>query len=280
MSLSLDSGALNARAADDVSIWERLGKEWARIETPETPFVTGEGDANAVDPNDVRQDGYGSCGVMSTLETIAQQNPAAIQQMIQDNGDGTYTVTFQEQAEDGSWQEVEVTVSGPFDGGAADPSGDVNSRGEQEIWPAIIEKAYAQQYKSDDQHYGSGVFPSDVMEHVLGADADTAAPDQVSFADMEQKLDDGEAVVAWTAGFDTAEQKTLAQQYGISGGHAYSVSDVVPAGTEYTDPNTGQTMTATEDMVILDNPWGHGDVVMPYSDFQAAYYRVDSAPTH
>src|SRR5690606_20305303 len=95
MSLSLDSGALNSRASDDGSIWEKLGKAIGQIEKPETPFVTGEGDANAVDPNDVKQDGYGSCGVLSTLETIAQQNPAAIQGMIQDNGDGTYTVTFQ-----------------------------------------------------------------------------------------------------------------------------------------------------------------------------------------
>ncbi|WP_242112817.1 C2 family cysteine protease [Luteimonas aquatica] len=279
-----------ARPIDDRG-WDKIDKQ--PVQTQDTPFVTGNGDGNAVDPNDVRQNGYGSCGVMSTLEAIAQQDPSVIQDMIQDNGDGTYTVTFQDRVSvfgQDIWVPREVTVSGPFGGGAAHPSGDVNSQGEQEIWPSIIEAAYAQAYKPNDPTYtpnpnvpgSGGVFPSDAMEHILGARATTAAPGAVSFSQMEQMLDGGQAVVAWTGdskGF-TPQQQALANQYNVQGGHAYAVSDVIPAGTTYTDPNTGQQAVAAVDTVVLDNPWGNQDVVMPYSDYQAMYAQVSNTPTH
>ena len=259
----------------------------------QTPFVRGEGDRHTVDPNDINQDGYGSCAVLSTLHTIAQQDPSVIQDMIRDNGDGTYTVTFQEKVEVMGmtfWRPVEVTVSGPFTGGAANP-GDVGANGE-EIWPAIIEAAYAQQYKDGDLTYKTGVLPGDVMEHILGERAETSGTGEVSASDMSGKLGDGEAVVAWTPPFKdedgnwlpgvTAEQRALIEHYGIAGGHAYAVTEVIPAGTSYVDPRTGETMVAGEDVVILDNPWGGSasDVAMPYSDYQEVYGWVSSAPTH
>ncbi|KLI99800.1 C2 family cysteine protease [Luteimonas sp. FCS-9] len=263
----------------------------AKADTPEqTPFVRGEGDRHTVDPNDIQQDGYGSCAVLSTLHTIAQHDPSVIQDMIQDNGDGTYTVTFQEKVEILGFtffKPVEVTVSGPFTGGAANPA-DVGANGE-EVWPAIIEAAYAQQYKGGDLTYETGVMPADVMERILGADAQTAGTGEVSAEQMSQRLADGEATVAWTPGFKdddgnwlpeiTEEQQALIEHYGIAGGHAYAVSEVIPAGTSYVDPTTGESVVASEDVIVLDNPWGSSDVVMPYSDYQEVYGWVSSAAT-
>nr|WP_255682033.1 C2 family cysteine protease [Luteimonas sp. BDR2-5] len=256
----------------------------------QTPFVRGDGDRHTVDPNDIKQDGYGSCAVLSALHTIAQQDPSVIQDMIQDNGDGTYTVTFQEKIEVMGmtfWVPVEVTVSGPFTGGAADP-GDVGANGE-EVWPAIIEAAYAQQYKGDDLTYETGVAPGDVLERILGEEAGTVGTSEISSSEMSDKLADGDAVVAWTPPFKddegnwlpeiTTEQQELIEHYGIAGGHAYAVSEIVPAGTAYVDPATGESIVATEDVVILDNPWGSSDVVMPYSDYQEVYGWVSSAST-
>lgn len=262
--LQHDTGGLLGQAAGQV------GRAIAKVD-PNTPFVTGKGDANAVDPNDVKQNGYGSCGVLSTLSSIAQQDPAAIRNMVKDNGDGTYTVTFKEERSifgiSLGWHDVKVTVSGNFDKGAAHNSGDVNAKGQQEIWPAIIEKAYAQQYKGSDQHYGSGVNPADVMRAVLGADANTTTPAKVGYDDMKTMLGDDKAVVAWTSDVtsDPAVAK-LAKQYNVVGGHAYAVSSV------YTDKNGTQ-------MVHLNNPWGTNHVDMPYADFQKVYYQVNSAST-
>jgi len=260
---------------------------------PEKPFVKGAGDQNTVDPNDVKQNGYGSCGVMSTLRSIAQQDPAAIERMIKDNGDGTYTVTFKEKVSvfgiDIGWKDVDVTVKGPFDTGGASHPGDVNSEG-KEVWPAIIEKAYAQQYKSDDATYKTGVLPNEVMEHVLGEKAQSAGTGSLSAGEMSDKLAKHESVVAWTPGFKdkdgnwnpevTQEQRDLIDHYGIAGGHAYAVTEVIHKGTVYTDPKTGQAMTAKEDMVALGNPWGSGDVTMSYSDYQKVFGWVASAPTN
>lgn len=266
-------------------------KSSPKAETPEqTPFVRGEDDRHTVDPNDIQQDGYGSCAVLSTLHTIAQHDPSVIQNMIQDNGDGTYTVTFQEKVEIlgfAFFKPVEVTVSGPFTGGAANPA-DVGANGE-EVWPAIIEAAYAQQYKDGDLTYETGVMPADVMEHILGAKAQTAGTDEVSAEQMRGRLADGEATVAWTPSFKdgdgnwlpeiTEEQQALIEHYGIAGGHAYAVSEVIPAGTSYVDPTTGESVVANEDVVVLDNPWGSSDVVMPYSGYQEVYGWVSSAAT-
>lgn len=245
----------------------------AQANATETPFVQGEGDAGAIDPNDVNQDGYGSCAVLSTVKAIAAQNPETIQNMIRDNGDGTYTVTFQRhdggflgiEALGGGWESVEITVAGPFDGAAADP-GDVGSDGQGEVWPAIIEKAYGQFTGQGYATYNDGELPSSVQEAILGRESTTAAPSDYSAGDLNERLESGEAVVAWTAGFDTPEQQALADQYNVAGGHAYRVEDV------YID-ESGETR------IKLDNPWGHSDVDMPYSDYQTLYYQVNSTPT-
>ena len=71
-----------------------LGDIEIKLPPPEIPFVRGENDRHTIDPNDIAQDRYGSCSVLSTLHTIASQDPSVIQDMIRDNGDGTYTVTF------------------------------------------------------------------------------------------------------------------------------------------------------------------------------------------
>ncbi|MET0327232.1 MAG: C2 family cysteine protease [Luteimonas sp.] len=258
----------------------------------DTPFATGPGDGNAVHPNDVRQNGYGSCAVLSSLVSIAQQDPGAIRDMIQDNGDGTYTVTFQEPIEIFGMQlgtrEVEVTVSGPFEGGAAHPSGDVSAGGQQEVWPAIIEAAYAQQYHAHDPQYSTGVNPADVMERVLGVSAQSEDVGSVDFGTIERQLENGDAVVAWTSSttdangnsvFATPEQQAIADSYGVVPGHAYGVREVVRAGETYVDPNTGQEVTAAEDMIVLENPWGSNDAAMTFADYQAVYYQLNSAPT-
>ena len=37
-------------------------------------------------------------------------------------------------------------------------------------------------------------------------------------------------------------------------------------------------MTCDEDVIVLDNPWGSSDVVMPYSDYQKVYGSVSNTP--
>lgn len=259
----------------------------AKANETETAFVQGEGEAGAVDPSDVNQGGYGSCAVLSTVMAIAEQDPERIQNMIQDNGDGTYTVTFQEfdggflglghLGIGGGWKPVQVTVAGPFDDKAAS-SDDVGTDGQHEVWPAIIEKAYAQ-YKG----YGYGVYddgenPGNVQQAILGGDVSRKPTDSYSAEQLAAKLDGGEVVVAMTPESEkfTPEGQAIADQYGVAAGHAYAVDEVVRKGDTYTDPNTGQQAVAQEDMIVLNNPWGHDHVVIPYLAYQQVYTQVDS----
>lgn len=285
---------LNGLDLDDVDI--DVDDIEIKLPPPEIPFVRGENDRHTIDPNDIDQDGYGSCSVLSTLHTIASQDPSVIQDMIRDNGDGTYTVTFQEEREIFGfkmWVPVEVTVSGPFSAGGGANPGDTSAQG-SEVWPAIIEKAYVQHFHPEFANDKTiwpgnrGVNPADVMQHILGADATTSSTGDISSTQMTELLANGDAVVAWTPGFKdekgnwlpnvTDEQKELIEHYGIAGGHAYAVSEVIPAGTPYTDPHTGEQVTCDEDVIVLDNPWGHSDVVMPYSDYQKVYGSVSNTP--
>jgi hypothetical protein len=75
-------------------------------------FVKDGSDVHEVDMNDVDQGGIGNCYVMASIAAVARQDPERIKNMVHDNGDGTYTVTFKE-----GWKDVPITVSGDFPGG-------------------------------------------------------------------------------------------------------------------------------------------------------------------
>ena len=109
--------------------------------------------------DDIDQGDLGDCWFLAGLGAVAGDNPELIEDHIEDNGDGTYTVTFYEE-DDGRWVPVEVTVDGDFpvdaDGNAAyaKPSGD-------ETWVMIYEKAFA------ELHGGYGDIEGGSGEHSM-----------------------------------------------------------------------------------------------------------------
>lgn len=253
---------------------------FARPGRKDVPFVKGKGDRHAIDPDDVRQRGNGSCAVLSTLETLAQQHPGAIRRMIHANGDGTYTVTFHERGDDGVLRRVQVTVNGHFDNQAAGRSGDRNGKGQGEIWPRIIEKAYARHFKPDDPHYRTGESPVAALEHLLGRQPKWfMPPGDLGVAKMDRMHKRDHAMVAWTPSEPTAAQRRIADRYDLVTGHAYSVYDVVRKGQTYVHPQTGERITARKTLVVLDNPWGSSDAILPYAAYRKAFEGLTTART-
>ena len=59
-----------------------------------TPFAQGAGDADAISPNDVTQGQLADCYLLSSLAAVAQARPDLIRNIIKQNSDGSYTVTF------------------------------------------------------------------------------------------------------------------------------------------------------------------------------------------
>ncbi len=207
------------------------------IEGDTQVFQQGSGDSNAVDYDDIAQGGLNDCYVVGGIGAVAAQNPGLIQNAVRDNGDGTYTVTFYEKDNGflgipglfggGEYKKVEITVDGNFSTDAAQGSGDfVNSNGEKaEIWPKIVEKAYAQ-YKGGYEAIDNGGNSAEIMSLLTGRDAEQIDTGDYSFEQMKQDFDGGQAIVLGTPDNFEGVDKGTAQKHGLVDWHVYTVVGV------------------------------------------------------
>jgi hypothetical protein len=85
---------------------------------------------------DVKQGGLNDCYAFAAMAAIVHSDPDRIKSMIQDNGNGTYTVTFQGT---GFFSSDTQTVTADFVKGK---HGKVGAR--NVYWPLVIERAYGQ----------------------------------------------------------------------------------------------------------------------------------------
>jgi len=125
-------------------------------------FVQGEGDAHAVDANDVKQGALGDCYLIAGLASVARANPHAIEDLIEDNGDGTFDVTLHiRPSRHARPRPVTTTVDArlavkssgrPLYAGLGD-----QADGKDEIWTALVEKSLAQQKESYDLISGGNI---------------------------------------------------------------------------------------------------------------------------
>lgn len=122
-----------------------IRKDQAELVHVDAPlYRTRAGERRDIQPEDIRQGVIGNCYFMATAAAVAQTCPQQIRDMIRDNKDGTYTVTFPVQG-----GAKKVTVDNRFHRRAADkwfpyakPSPDSTDL-DYELWPLILEKAYA-----------------------------------------------------------------------------------------------------------------------------------------
>lgn len=128
------------------------------------------GGVQGISASDIDQGGLGSCYLLAAAAGLAAQRPEAIIRMIQDNGNGTFTVRFPGISKP-------VTVSRP----TAEELNKYASRGANgSIWVAVIEKAYAQHTnnsrwfpKADSYEAVSGGFLSSGIHPLTGNSTNT-----------------------------------------------------------------------------------------------------------
>ena len=169
-----DRDHIKSGMEDQTAIFEHLDEK--------TPlYAQGSGDVDEVAMNDVNQNQIGDCWLLGPLAEMALKNPQAIKNMIHDNGDGTYTVTFKERVGISPIyidKKITVTPEMPWDsileiGGESKfhqphaGKGDKNFFGKEEIWVQIIEKAYAE-YKGGYDKINTNTNPSMFMEAITG----------------------------------------------------------------------------------------------------------------
>ena len=132
-------------------------------------------DADAVDAADVQQGKMGDCHLLAPLAALAStpQGRALLRGAIVENRNDqgqvvSWTVTLHKPEPHLLWKttfrDASVTVDGPYVVGHARPRGE---NGQNEIWPAIIEKAYAQ-YAGGYDKIANGGRPADALSILTG----------------------------------------------------------------------------------------------------------------
>jgi hypothetical protein len=242
------------------------GFDFKRFQSP--LFVTGDGDTNSVSMNDIKQGQLRNCWMMAPLAELAQKDPEAIKRMIQKNADGTYTVTFKQKIDlpfGGTiYVDHKETVTADFPGGVNGSghagTGDKNWLGQGEIWPLVIEKAYAQWKGGYDQINKNGD-AGQFMEALTGHASSSYTPLNFpffgySFGKLSDDFNSGKNVTFLS-------RDTVSGKYGVVGDHYYAVQSV------YTDANGKQ-------MVQLYNPWGTNQPdPIPYDEALAQFETVN-----
>lgn len=214
---------------------------------------TGPLFVNGPSPADVRQGAIGDCYFPAALAAIAHSDPEKIAQMIKQNDDGSYTVTFHQAS---SWsgspgRKVEIKVDGdlyvrsfggPVYGGTL---GTPSTKDKMELWFPLVEKAYAQ-WKGSYEAIGNGGVSGKVMSEVMGASYDYSNISDSNKDRIYEQIKQGAAskypMTAGTYGTSEAARYT---NTGVYANHAYSVLGVEEQdGVKY---------------VKLRNPWGQSE---------------------
>ncbi|MFN0021599.1 MAG: Calx-beta domain-containing protein [Pirellulaceae bacterium] len=124
-------------------------------------FVTGASDTAAIDKNDVNQGSIGDCWFMAAIAALAEKEPSTIQNLFQSNPNGGYDVMFP-----GHTVHVDLTLD--MSRTAADLGGDVSATGAVEVWPLLLEKAYAEAFGGGYGGMSAGGSASDVWANITG----------------------------------------------------------------------------------------------------------------
>jgi hypothetical protein len=231
-------------------------------------FKKEPADADEVDIADVKQMEVPDCYLMAPLAAISAtpEGRALIKGVIVENKDKdgnveSYTVTLHKP--ESHWpgattfSDVKVTVKEPFARGHAEPRA---SGGASEIWPLVMEKAYAE-YRGGYVTMARGGSPADAMEVLTGRPATQTAllwpdggADSFSADRLKSVLAAGKVVV-------------LGTQSTIKGSGESSTSDPKSKGgnaSHHLIGNHAYAVTGTEDhdgrlFLQLHNPWNHAD---------------------
>ena len=249
------------------------------IENNEVEYKDVDGDVvvDGVQITDVNQGRVADCYLLAVLGSIALHNPEYIKNMITDNGNGTYTVSFGGKLGD-------VTVDDDFatfaNGGIA--YAQMGDESNPELWVAIIEKAYMQGNLSnedgsvrDGTYEGIGFGSSSIaMENITGQSSTRTGPSGVTPEGLQAALENGQSVVMGSLGANDKKDHT---PDGLWRSHVYVLTDVRqnskgewevtvynPHGSDQhgipQDPYTVMTMeqfnTNFRSVVVSDEPVG------------------------
>jgi hypothetical protein len=188
--------------------------------------------------DDISQGGLNDCFLFAAMAALVNTDPQRIVNMIRDNGNGTYTVTFKGI---GVFSSAKQTVTADF---AVGKHGNVTAR--KATWPLIIEKAYSQE-KGGLSELDEGGNPGSAVDDMLDDGPSRFDPRDESVSYILGKLTKAKrekwpmTILAPKKEGASKEKKAMVDGTpGLYFWHAYTILDVDPATKR----------------VKLFNPWG------------------------
>lgn len=270
--------------------WEELRRRFRGDKPPTVNYDAHETKAtkgslykagtSAPNARDVSQGAIGDCYLMASVAAVTHSDPKALAKQIRELGDGRYGVTLYDRGFFGSSpKEVVVDNELPTGAWSLDEKTGKYSWHENEknlafahkengLWPAIVEKGYAQANGGYDK-IGHGGYPSDAMSAITGQPSTIASSDKVSFEQFDKMVKDGYAVVPATrpAPKNRDDWPPKFKDDTLVFSHAYWVESV---------DSKAKTVT-------VRNPWGwqsagESGVTLSYEDFQKHFPDIYSNP--
>jgi hypothetical protein len=235
----------------------------------EALYLREPGNAARIMAGDIHQEQIGDCGLLAVLGELAIKDPTYISQhLIEPNADGTETVTLYNNPWGGqvdfnttSFAPISFDISNDF------PTDSVNSfstdsvaHGVKEIWPQVLEKAYAFDQGGYDV-IRQGVYDALAMETFTGHHASWEFTADTTLAHLRNQIDRFAASSSALVTFDTPDA-TGAMPYNLIADHAYMLEGV--------EVKRGHTF------VELLNPWGtHEPSLIPVSAIAANFDTIN-----
>jgi hypothetical protein len=229
-------------------------------------FLPEPKDADAISLTDVTQGDLGDCHFLAPLAGLAstKEGRALIRDAITERkNDKGETIGYSVRLYETEWhvlgpktfteKRIELPAGAPYVVGHARAMGD---DGHDEIWPLVMEKAYAQLRGGYDA-IGRGGEVQAAMEALMGKEVRHTAADDTSDELLWSDLDAHKVVVL------SSKHSIEPNPHTLEEGHAYVV--------------VGRQDRGGGDVVYqLRNPWNDGEIkVVPYSEIGTSFDCVD-----
>jgi hypothetical protein len=227
----------------------------------------------SITPEAIRQQSIGDCYFSASLAALAKSRPQDIQNMIKDNQDGTYTVTFPGDPDS------PVTIKAP----TQMELGLYNASSEHGIWANVIEKAFGEYRKAHSwtDWTGDRTTPTDAADggglnsEAMNLLSPHKSTDQLVWAhsdadvqnQIKEALNDSPPRMVTVGSYGKSDTEVL--ETGYPADHAYTV-------TGYREDENGNVF------VQVRNPWGgedkRGTSEMSMEDFRKTFQTLTVEP--
>jgi hypothetical protein len=209
------------------------------LQTVGYQYVQGSLFQNGIDYTDISQGRVGNCYFLAALASLADRDPAVIQNMFIDNGDGTFTIGFHRTPSLMHYVTVDRYLPTLADDRVFASFGTDKDNASNELWVALLEKAYVQLNESgwtgqEDALNSYQAIAAGRMENVMAQVTGwaTGVSENLSFDGVVRMLNLGKLVT--TTSIESPKGSRIA------GTHAYAIVDYNAVTRKFT----------------LFNPWG------------------------